>query len=189
LSARKKLKLSTALYPTPVILVTSSDENGKPNIITLAWAGNICSVPPQIGISVRQRRFSNGLIRKVGEFVVNVPTVDILKETDYCGTVSGRRADKFKETKLTPIKATRVKPPIIRQCPVDIECKVKNVINIGSHDLFIGEVVNISADEGVLDPSGKIDFKKLKAITWNPLTRDYYSLGERLDSIGFSKKK
>jgi flavin reductase (DIM6/NTAB) family NADH-FMN oxidoreductase RutF len=129
------------------------------------------------------------LIRKAGEFVVNIPTANILEETDYCGTVSGRKADKFKDTKLTPLKATRVKPPIIRQCPVGIECKVKNVINIGSHDLFIGEVVNISVDDDVLDQSGNIDFKKLKPVTWNPLTRDYYSLGEKLGSFGFSKKK
>lgn len=100
MSARKELKLCNALYPTPVVLVTSVDENDKPNIITLAWAANICSIPPQVGISIGPRRYSNGLIRKVGEFVVNIPTTDILRETDYCGVVTGRKVDKFKDTKL-----------------------------------------------------------------------------------------
>jgi flavin reductase (DIM6/NTAB) family NADH-FMN oxidoreductase RutF len=189
LSARKELKPSNALYPAPVVLVTSVDENDKPNIITLAWAGNICSSPPQVGIAIGPPRFSNSLIRKVGEFVVNIPSADILKETDYCGVVSGKNVDKFKETKLTPVKAAHVKPPIIKQCPVSIECMVKNIINIGSHDLFIGQTVSVSVDESVLDQHRNIDFKKLKGIIWNPLSGDYYSVGERLASIGFSLKK
>ncbi|WXG46683.1 MAG: flavin reductase family protein [Candidatus Atabeyarchaeum deiterrae] len=189
MSYKKELKPSNALYPTPVILVTSVDESDKPNIITLAWAGNLCSVPPQVGISVTPQRYSNGLIRKTKEFVVNIPTEDILKETDYCGLVSGKTVDKFKETKLTPIKASKVKPPLIKECPVSLECKVKNVINIGSHDLFIGETINIDADENVVGQRGNIDFVKLKAVTWNPISLEYYSLGRRLGSIGFSKKK
>jgi flavin reductase (DIM6/NTAB) family NADH-FMN oxidoreductase RutF len=189
MSTRKELKPSNALYPTPVVLVTSVDENGKPNIITLAWAANICSVPPQVGISIGPQRYSNSLIRKIREFAVNIPTSDILRETDYCGVVSGKKADKFKDTGLTPIKAAKVKPPIIKQCPVSIECNVKNIINIGSHDLFIGEVVAIEVDEGVLDQRKNIDFRKLKSITWSPLSGDYYSVGEKLGSIGLSLKK
>nr|MDO8099761.1 flavin reductase family protein [Candidatus Njordarchaeota archaeon] len=189
MSTRKELKPTTALCPTPVILVTSTDENGKPNIITLAWAGNICSNPPQVGISIQPPRYSNGLIRTIGEFVVNIPTADIVREADYCGMVSGRKFDKFRDTKLTPMNATRVKPPIIAECPVSIECKVKNIITLGSHDLFVGEVVNIDVYEKVLDKRNKVDFGKLKAITWNPLSGDYYSVGERLGLIGFSMKK
>jgi len=183
------MKPSNALYPAPVVLVTSVDEGGKPNIITLAWAANIVSVPPHVGISVGPQRYSNGLIHRTGEFVVNMPTSDILKETDYCGIVSGRKVDKFKDTKLSPVKATKVKPPLIKQCPVSIECKVKNIINIGSHDLFIGEVVTIEVDQEVLDQRKNIDFKKLKAITYSPFTGDYYSVGEKLGQIGFSMKK
>jgi flavin reductase (DIM6/NTAB) family NADH-FMN oxidoreductase RutF len=189
LSQRKELKPSNALYPAPVVLVTSVDEHDKPNIITLAWAGNICSSPPQVGIAIGPPRFSNNLIRKVGEFVVNIPSADILKETDYCGMVSGRNVDKFKETKLTPVKAAHVKPPIIKQCPVSIECRVKKIITIGSHDLFIGETLSVSVDESVLDQRRNIDFKKLNGITWSPLSGDYYSIGEKLASIGFSLKK
>jgi flavin reductase (DIM6/NTAB) family NADH-FMN oxidoreductase RutF len=189
MSTRKKLKLSNALYPTPVILVTSVDKDEKPNIITLAWAGNLCSVPPQIGISIRRPRYSNGLIRKAGEFVVNIPSADIVRETDYCGTVSGKKVDKFKDTKLTPLKASKVKPPIIKECPVSIECKVKKTVTLGSHDLFIGEVVNIGVDENVLDQYRNIDFQKLRPITWSPLSRNYYSVGETLGSFGLSKKK
>ncbi|WXG44099.1 MAG: flavin reductase family protein [Promethearchaeati archaeon SRVP18_Atabeyarchaeia-1] len=189
MSTRKELKPSTALYPTPVVLVTSIDEGGKPNIITLAWAGNICSNPPQVGISVGPPRYSNGLIRKTGEYVVNIPTADIVREADYCGMVSGRNSDKFRDTKLTAIKAKKVKPPIIAECPVSIECKVRNIIALGSHDLFVGEVVNIDVSENVLDQRGKIDFKRLKAITWNPMTGNYLSVGESLGLIGFSMKK
>jgi len=189
LSSRKELKPSNSLYPTPVILVTSVDETGRPNIITLAWAGNLCSAPPQVGISIAPLRYSNNLIREGKEFVVNIPTSDILRETDYCGIVSGKNTDKFKDTKLTPMKAAKVKPPMIKECPVSIECKVKNIVPLGSHDLFIGEVVNLEVDENVLSQRNNIDFKKLKAITWSPLTRNYYSVGKTLGSFGFSRKK
>lgn len=189
MSLKKELKPSNSLYPTPVILVTSVDDAGRPNIITLAWAGNLCSVPPQVGVSVAPARFSNGLIRKCKEFVVNIPTSDIVKETDYCGACSGKRTDKFRDTKLTPIKAAKVKPPVIRECPVNIECKVKSITTLGSHDLFVGEVVNIDADENVLGQRNRIDFRKLKAITWNPLSGEYYSVGDKLGSMGFSMKK
>jgi flavin reductase (DIM6/NTAB) family NADH-FMN oxidoreductase RutF len=169
--------------------VTSSDEKEKPNIITLAWAGNVCINPPQVAISMGRPRYSNGLVRKANEFVVNIPTVNILRETDYCGMVSGKNVDKFKDTKLTPAKATKVKPPIIAECPVNIECKVKNIITLGSHDLFIGEVVNIEVNENVMNERKKIDSRKLKAIAWNPISGEYNSLGEPLGLIGFSLKK
>jgi flavin reductase (DIM6/NTAB) family NADH-FMN oxidoreductase RutF len=188
-SEKAEVKPSTFLYPTPIVLVTSVDEKGKPNIITLAWAGNLCSNPPQVGISIQPPRYSNGLIRKANEFVVNIPTVNIVREADYCGMASGKNVDKFKDTKLTPAKATKVKPPIIAECPVNIECKVRNIITLGSHDLFIGEVVNIEIDENVMNKRKKIDSRKLKAITWNPTSGEYYSLGEPLGLIGFSLKK
>jgi flavin reductase (DIM6/NTAB) family NADH-FMN oxidoreductase RutF len=189
LSSKKELKPTIALYPNPVVLATSVDEKGKPNVCTLAWAGVVCSEPPEIGISIRPSRYSNELISKTREYVVNIPTSDIVQETDYCGMVTGRKVDKFKETKLTPVKAKKVKPPLIKECPVNIECKVKDIIKLGAHDLFIGEIVNINADADVMDSPTSINFGKLKAITWNPISREYYSLGESLGEYGFSQKK
>jgi flavin reductase (DIM6/NTAB) family NADH-FMN oxidoreductase RutF len=178
LSSKRELKASAIVYPTPVVLVTSIDENGKANICTLAAVGILCGKPPQVGISIRPSRYSNKLIRLCKEFVVNFPTVAITRQTDYCGVVSGRTKDKFAETKLTPIESAKVKPPLIKECPVNLECRVKEVLSLGSHDLFVGEVVSVHADGKVLDSSGKIDFKKLNAITWNPISEEYYSLGE-----------
>jgi flavin reductase (DIM6/NTAB) family NADH-FMN oxidoreductase RutF len=189
LSSKKELKPSAAVYPTPVALVTCVDEKGKPNIITLAAVGILCGNPPQVGISIRPSRYSNKLIRKSREFVVNLPTIAMVEETDYCGVVSGRTKDKFAETGLTPIEATKVKPPLIRQCPVNLECRVKDILSLGSHDFFVGEVVCMHADEEVLDSSGKIDFKKLNAITWNPISEEYYSLGKLLGTEAFSKRR
>jgi flavin reductase (DIM6/NTAB) family NADH-FMN oxidoreductase RutF len=185
---KKEMKPSIALYPTPVILATSVDEKGKPNVCTLAWVGVVCSEPPQIGISIRPSRYTHELISKTKEYVVNVPTADIVKETDYCGIVTGKKVDKFKETGLTPVKAKKVKPPLIEECPVNMECKVKNIINLGAHDLFIGEIVNVNANEDVMDSPTSINFEKLKPITWNPISSEYHSLGKRLGTYGFSKK-
>lgn len=189
LSSKKDLKPTIALYPNPVVLATSVDERGKPNVCTLAWAGVLCSEPPQIGISIRPSRYSHELISKTREYVVNLPTVDIVEETDYCGIVTGKKVDKFKETKLTPVKAKKVKPPLIKECPVNLECKVKDIIKLGSHDLFIGEIVNVNADADLMDSPTSINFGKLKAITWNPISREYYGLGESLGEYGFSQKK
>ena len=186
--SKKELKPAVALYPTPVILATSVDENGKPNVCTLAWVGVLCSEPPQIGISIRPTRYSHELISKTKEYVVNIPTADIVKETDYCGMVTGRKVDKFKETKLTPIEAKKVKPPLIEECPVNLECKVKDIISLGAHDLFIGEIVCVNASEEVMSSPTKINFGKLNPITWNPVSREYYSLGKPLGSYGFSQK-
>jgi flavin reductase (DIM6/NTAB) family NADH-FMN oxidoreductase RutF len=189
LSSKKELKPTIALYPNPVVLATSVDDKGKPNVCTLAWAGVVCSEPPEIGISIRPSRYSHELISKTREYVVNIPTSDILEETDYCGMVTGKKVDKFKETKLTPVKAKKVKPPLIMECPVNLECKVKDIIKLGAHDLFIGEIVNINADADVMDSPTSINFGKLKAIIWNPISREYYSLGKSLGEYGFSQKK
>jgi flavin reductase (DIM6/NTAB) family NADH-FMN oxidoreductase RutF len=189
LSSKNPSNPSISLYPTPVILVTSADDAGKPNIITLAWTGVLCSEPPQIGISMTPARYSHDLIRKSGEFVVNVPTSDILKEVDYCGSVSGRRADKFKETKLTPVKANRVEPPLIKECPVAMECMVKNIVQLGSHDLFVGEIVSVDLDEKVAQKGHRQNLVDLKPVVFNPLNAEYYSLGKPIGVMGFSRKK
>jgi len=188
LSNRKDLKPATILYPTPVVLATSVDEAGKPNVCTLAASGILSGNPPHVSISIRPSRYSHSLISRTKEYVINIPTASIVKEVDYCGVVSGRTIDKFNVTKLTPIEAKTVQPPIIKECPVSLECKVKDTINLGSHSVFVGEVVNLSVDENVFGQSKNITYEKLKPITWNPITEEYHSLGERLGKEGYSKK-
>jgi flavin reductase (DIM6/NTAB) family NADH-FMN oxidoreductase RutF len=185
---RRNLKPGSIIYPTPVVLATSTDDSGKPNVCTLAASGILSGNPPHVSISIRPSRYSHALITKTREYVINIPTADIVKETDYCGIVSGRVVDKFKVTKLNLIEAKIVQPPIIEQCPVSLECKVKDIIKLGSHDVFVGEVVNLNVQESISDKYGNIDYKKLKPITWNPITEEYHSLGERLGKEGYSKK-
>ncbi len=177
----------TALFPCPVVLVTSVGSNGKPNIITLAWVGTVCSDPPTVAIGINPKRFSYGLIETSGEFVVNIPTRSIMKETDFCGVVSGRDLDKFSETRLTPEHAEKVKPPLIRECPVNIECIVRKKIPLGSHHQFLGEAVLVHVDEGLLNENGKLNFTKAAPFVYNQ--REYWSLRGRIGTHGISKKQ
>ncbi|UCD96501.1 MAG: flavin reductase family protein [Candidatus Bathyarchaeota archaeon] len=176
----------TALFPCPVVLVTCIDAKGKPNIITLAWAGVACSNPPIISIGIRPDRYSYNLIKQSEEFAVNIPTEEYVKDTDFCGLFSGKAVDKFAETKLTPDPAEQIKPPIIRECPVNIECIVKSLIPLGSHHLFLGEVVNVLVDESILDEKGRIDLVKAAPFTFN--SGEYWSLKKKIGDIGLSKR-
>jgi len=176
----------TALFPCPVVLVTCVDSAGKPNIITLAWAGTVCSEPPKVGLGIRPSRYSHKLIDTSKEFVVNIPPAKIIKETDHCGVTSGKDVDKFSETKLTPEQADMVKPPLIRECPVNMECVLNDVIPLGAHDLFIGEVVQVHVDPDVLDEKGKIDFKKVAPFVYN--VGEYWSLNKKIGTYGFTKQ-
>jgi flavin reductase (DIM6/NTAB) family NADH-FMN oxidoreductase RutF len=175
-----------ALFPCPVVLVTCVDMDGKPNIITLAWAGVICSEPPILGVGIRPYRHSYGIIDASREFVVNIPTVNILKETDLCGMISGKDVDKFSETGFTAEPAEKVKPPLIRECPVNIECIVKIKIPLGVHHLFLGEVVCVHVDQDILDENGRIDFSKLSPFVFNQ--GEYWSLRQKIGVHGFSKQ-
>jgi len=176
-----------ALFPCPVVLVTSIDSNGKANIITLAWAGTICSDPPIIGLGIRPHRYSYKLIEEAGEFVVNIPTTKILRETDFCGMVSGKDIDKFSETKLTPEPAEKVKPPLIHECPVNMECILKQKIPFGVHHLIIGEVVSVHVDQEILDENGRIDFTKVSPFVYNQ--GEYWSLKKKIGTHGYSSMK
>ena len=167
---------SALLYPCPVVLVTCVDEEGRPNIIPLAWVGIACSEPPTIGVAIRPQRHSYGLIKETGEFVVNIPTADILRETDYCGEVSGRDHDKFAETGLTPEPARRVGPPLIEECPVNLECTLRRIVKLGVHDLFLGRVVAVHVDQAILDEGGRVDYAKARPLVFNH--GEYWSLGE-----------
>ena len=179
------IKPSTHLYPVPAVMVTCGPLE-KPNIVTLAWVGTVCSDPPMVGISIRPSRYSHGLIKGSGEFAVNLPTADLLRATDYCGTVSGRTVDKFATTGLTPLPAKAIATAIIAECPVNLECEVRQVVTLGSHDLFLGEIVAVQVDEAVLDDKQTIDLPKAKPLAFGALR--YWSLGELLGTYGDSAK-
>jgi len=135
------------LYPTPVVLVTSIDKNGKPNALTIAWITPTSYDPPMVALSIRPERYSYGLIKESGEFVVNIPTVDLLKQVTTCGTISGRDIEKLKQANLTPLPARKVKPPILKECIAYLECKVVKEMETGDHILVVGSVVSAYAKQ------------------------------------------
>ena len=186
---KKSLKPTSALLVTPVALVTCRDEEARPNIITLAWVGVANSDPPMISIAIRPQRHSYGVIKKTGEFTANLPSARILKETDFCGVVSGSKVDKFAAARLTPSPADKVKAPLIKECPVNLECRVQQVIPLGSHDLFLGEVVAAHVDTEIQDEKGRIDMAKAKFFTFGAGAAEYWSLGEKIGGYGFTKGK
>ena len=180
-----KLELppSEALYPVPVVLVSSGSPDNA-NIITIAWCGVVCSKPPLVSVSIRPSRHSNGIIRSSGDFVINIPTLKYLKESDICGTVSGRDQDKFKICGFTKSDPSVVSSIMIKECPFNIECKVTNILSLGAHDMFIGEVVKVHRDTSVLDKEGKMDYSRAAPIVYNQ--GEYWSLGKRIGRYGFS---
>lgn len=176
-----------ALHPSPVVLVTSVSPKGQPNIITLAWAGTACSDPLTISLGIRPERYSYTLIEAQSEFAVNVPTADILKAVDFCGVVSGKDVDKFAESGLTPEPAQKIRPPIIRECPVNFECVLKQKIPIGAHHLFLGEVVQVHTDPRVLNDRGFVDGAKLSLFAYG--YGRYWSLDREIGQYGFTKQR
>jgi flavin reductase (DIM6/NTAB) family NADH-FMN oxidoreductase RutF len=167
------------VYPTPAGLITSVDASGRPNVLTLGEVFNISIARPVIvGIAIRKERYSHGLISETGEYVVNLPNQVIADKVWYCGSVSGRTVDKFAASGLTPVPAQRVRPPLIAECPVNLECKVLGVQKIGDHDLFLGEVVVQHVDEDVLDDAGRIAVGKLDGFAF--VHGEFWTLGERM---------
>jgi flavin reductase (DIM6/NTAB) family NADH-FMN oxidoreductase RutF len=186
---KKFTEPQTMLIPMPVVMVSCQKKGEKPNIITIAWSGIACSEPPMITIAIRKGRFSHGIISESREFVVNIITENLLTQTDYCGTTSGRGVDKFKETKLTPIKGTKVNAPLIKECPINLECVVKNTLSLGSHALFIGEIVAAHIDSEYLDDRGKPDIDKLKPVAYCTKAQQYWGLSHPLGTYGYIKKR
>lgn len=185
---KREFPPSEALYPVPVVLVSCADKAaGRANIITLAWCGVVCSKPPMLGISIRPSRLSHRLIKETKDFVVNIPSVKILKETDLCGVISGKDTDKFKACSFTKKASSKVSSPMIAECPVNIECVLKSVIELGTHDLFIGEVAAVHADEGILSPGGSIDYGLAMPFVYTQ--GEYRELGGKVGLYGFSKQK
>jgi len=185
--AKQRWKPCTLLNPVPVVMVTCSDKEGKPNIITLAWAGTVNSEPPMVSISVRRERYSYDLIKEKGQFVVNLVTKKLAFAADYCGVRSGRNVDKFKEMHLTAANGSRVDVPLIKESPVNIECIVSNEIELGSHVMFIGEVVAVNVDEDLIDKKGKLHLEKANLICYSH--GEYLQLGKALGHFGFSVAK
>ena len=175
------------LYPLPVVMVTVAGKDGKPNIITVAWAGTICTNPPMLSISVRPERYSHGLLLETGEFVVNLTAEKLAFATDFCGVRSGRDVDKFAALGLTPEKASQVNAPLIGESPVNIECRVEERRACGSHDLFLARVLCVHADEAYMDAGGRFDLAKAKPIVYDH--GSYYGLGRSLGTFGFSVRK
>ena len=175
------------LYPVPAVMVSCGREGEKPNIITLAWVGNVCSDPVMLTISVRKNRYSYDIIKETGEFVVNLTNRELARACDWCGVKSGRDFDKYKEMGLTPSKSETVKAPGIAESPVSIECKVKDVVELGTHDMFVAEVTAVTVDDKYMDESGKFDLDAADLIAYSH--GEYFTLGEKLGKFGFSVKK
>ncbi|MCQ2495895.1 MAG: flavin reductase family protein [Lachnospiraceae bacterium] len=180
-------KPGNMLYPLPAVMVSCGRPNEKPNIITIAWAGTICSDPVMVSISVRKERYSYDIIKETGEFVINLTTDKLVNATDFCGVRSGRDHDKFKEMKLTAQPSSKLSCPIIGESPVNLECKVKQIIELGSHDMFIAEVVAVDVSEEYMDASGKFDLNNTGLMTYSH--GEYFTLGKKLGKFGFSVKK
>ena len=181
-------KAGNMLYPLPVVMVSVADKEGNSNIITVAWAGTVCTNPAMLSISVRPERHSYKMLRETGEFVINLTTRQLAYATDWCGVNSGKDHCKFEEMKLTPGKASIVNAPTIEESPLCIECRVKEVMALGSHDMFIADVVNVQADDRYLDPeTGAFDMQKADLLAYSH--GKYYGLGEFVGKFGWSVKK
>ena len=185
--AKQTWKPGNMLYPLPAVLITVADQQGNPNIFTVAWAGTVCSDPAMVSISVRPSRYSHHMIEETGEFVINLTTRDLAFATDYCGVKSGRDVDKFKELGLPISPAAEVSAPLLDENPVNIECRVTQVLRLGTHDMFVAKVVSVHADEKYMDENGKFSLEKADPIAYSHGT--YYTLGEKLGTFGYSVKK
>ena len=175
------------LYPLPAVMVSVTDGEGRDTIITVAWTGTICTNPPMVYISVRPSRFSCDMIRKTGEFVINLTTEETAFATDYCGVRSGRDTDKFEKMHLTRQKAEYVKAPLIAECPVSIECRVTEEKPLGSHTMFMAEVLAVHAAEELLDPDGGLHLNAAGLMVYSH--GEYLKTGKKLGTFGYSVKK
>ncbi len=185
--AKVDFKPGTMIYPLPAVMVSCGEQPGEYNIITVAWTGTVCSDPPMCYISVRPGRHSYGILKRTGEFVINLTTESLARATDWCGCRSGRKYDKWKEMKLTPLPAKKVKAPVIAESPVNIECVVRQVIPLGTHDMFIAEVVHITADDAFMDDAGALGLSHARPLVYNH--GHYFSLGGKIGKFGWSVEK
>lgn len=180
-------KPGNMLYPVPAVMVSCARKGEKPNIITVAWAGTVCSSPAMLSIAVRKERYSHAIISETKEFVVNLVTKKLTFATDYCGVKSGRDVDKFKEMHLTPQESQNVSAPGIAESPVNIECRVVDVKPLGSHDLFIAEVVGVTVDDGYMDSKNVFRLNDAGLVAYSH--GEYYELGKKIGRFGYSVQK
>ncbi|SFG10388.1 NADH-FMN oxidoreductase RutF, flavin reductase (DIM6/NTAB) family [Lachnospiraceae bacterium C7] len=180
-------KPGNMLNPVPAVMVSVADKDGNANIITVGWAGTICTNPPMLSISVRPERYSYHMIEETGEFVVNLTTKDLVKETDYCGVKSGRDVDKFDVLGLTKLEMEHVKAPGISESPVNIECKVREINKLGSHHMFIADVVGVTVDDKFMDETNRFHINDTELIMYSH--GEYFALGEKLGKFGYSIQK
>lgn len=185
--AKLEWKPGNMIYPLPAVMVSCADREGHSNIITVAWTGTVCTNPPMAYISVRPERYSYQMIRETGEFVINLTTKELAYATDFCGVRSGRDVDKFAEMKLTKEKASKVNAPMIGESPVNIECKVTEVKELGSHHMFLAEVVAVHVDDAYLNEKQKFELGKAEPLIYSH--GEYYNTGELLGTFGYSVKK
>lgn len=185
---KQRWKPGTVLYPLPAVLVSCGATPEEYNLLTVAWTGTVCTNPPMCSISVRPERHSYGIIRRTGEFVINLTTRRLARATDWCGVRSGRDWDKFREMGLTPVASETVAAPLLAESPVNIECRVRQVVPLGSHDLFIAEVVGVQVDEALIDPAtGRFCLERADLIVYSH--GEYFVLGEALGHFGWSVRK
>ncbi len=184
---RENFKPGNMLYPLPAVMISCQEEGKRPNVLTVAWAGTICSDPAMVSVSIRPSRYSHEIISKTKEFVINLVTEDLTRACDYVGVKSGRDVDKFKECNLTESPSSVVKCPGIAESPVCIECKVEQIIPLGTHDMFIAKVVNVNVDKDRMDENGKFDLNGSNLITYSH--GEYFTLGKKIGKFGYSVKK
>ncbi|MDD7281169.1 MAG: flavin reductase family protein [Erysipelotrichaceae bacterium] len=183
---KQSWKPGNMVYPLPAVLVTCRHDNID-NVFTVAWTGTICTNPPMVYISVRPERYSYDLIKESGVFTINLTTKELVKATDFCGVRSGRNVDKFKEMNLEKEQALKIDCPILTKSPVNIECRVKEILELGSHHMFIADVLNVQVDEACLEENGRLALEKTKPIVYSH--GEYYDLGNLLGTFGYSVRK
>ncbi len=185
--AKQKWKPGNMIYPLPAVLVTCRDKAGNDNVFTVAWTGTVCTNPPMAYISVRPSRHSYPMIMETGEFVINLTTEEISFATDYCGVTSGRDVDKFAKCKLHKVEADEVNVPMIEEAPVNIECRVRETHEYGSHTMFVADVLCVHADERFMDEKGKFELEKSGLLAYSHGT--YFGLTRPQGTFGYSVKK
>lgn len=184
---KQNWKPGNMLYPVPAVMVSCGRTGEKPNIITVAWAGTICSDPAMVSISVRRERYSYNILMETGEFVINLVNRSLVRAADYCGVRSGRDVDKFQTLHLTPLPSAKIGAPGIEESPLNLECRVRQVIPLGTHDMFLADVVGVTVDEQYLDEKGTFHLNDSGLVAYSHGT--YFELGKKLGTFGFSVKK
>lgn len=185
--AKQNWKPGNMLYPVPAVMVSCQRPGEKPNIITAAWCGTVCTAPAMLSVSIRPSRYSYDIIRETETFVVNLVNKELLYAADYCGVKSGRDVDKYEEMHLTPLASQHIIAPGIEESPVNIECRVTQILELGSHHMFLGEVVGVTIDDRYMDENEKFDLNKAGLVAYSH--GEYFELGKKVGKFGYSVQK